>query len=241
MKHVTQLCQMPQTKKGDATSLRQLINHIRSNVNAIQALTLNTPMHDLILNHLLLSGLDSETHKTWEIHASEQEDIPSTTEVLQFLENHCKALELLQTSQLTTVTTAPSKHTSSSDNVSRTASTYMTSHIQCLICKKSHRLIHCDKFIHLSPQRRVEWACQHKLCYNCLQVFSKDHVCSTFKCQKCGRRHHTLLHVTAPNQPANNNSSSPSKPVSNRSASPVTTYCSFKGKPTIMCYLPQQL
>jgi hypothetical protein len=92
MKHVPQLCQMPQTKKGDATSLRQLINHIRSYVNALQALTLNTPMNNLILNHLLLSALDSDTPKTWEIHASEQENIPSTKEVLQFLENRCKAL-----------------------------------------------------------------------------------------------------------------------------------------------------
>jgi hypothetical protein len=40
--------------------------------------------------------------------------------------------------------------------------------------------------------------------------------------------------VTAPNQADNNHSSPSSKPVNNRSASPVevTTYCSFKGKPT---------
>ena len=45
MKHVNHLIQMPQTMKGDATSLRHLINHVTSHMNAIEALTLNTSMH----------------------------------------------------------------------------------------------------------------------------------------------------------------------------------------------------
>jgi hypothetical protein len=60
MKHVSELLQMPQTRRGDTTSLRQLINHVASHSNAIEALTLNASMHTLILNHLL-SVLDSET------------------------------------------------------------------------------------------------------------------------------------------------------------------------------------
>ena len=93
--------------------------------------------------------------------------------------------------------------------------------------------MHCDKFINLSPQRRMEVARQHKLCYNCLQHFSKDHACSTYNCRRCGRHHHTLLHVTGHNQAVNDKSRAPNKPV-NRSESPceATTYCSFKGRPT---------
>jgi hypothetical protein len=63
IKHVKHLCQMPQIKKGDASSLHHLINHVTTHVNALQALSLNAPMQDLILNHLLLSTLDPETHK----------------------------------------------------------------------------------------------------------------------------------------------------------------------------------
>jgi hypothetical protein len=43
MMHAKHLCQMPQTKKGDASSLRQLINqhqlinHVSSHMNALQA------------------------------------------------------------------------------------------------------------------------------------------------------------------------------------------------------------
>jgi len=66
MKHVSQLFQIPQARRGDATSLRQLVNHVTSHLNAIEALALNTSMHTLILNHMLLAELDPETHKSWE-------------------------------------------------------------------------------------------------------------------------------------------------------------------------------
>ena len=64
----------------------------------------------------------------------------------------------LQRSQQTNSLAAITRYTSASDNVSRTIRAYATSFRQCLLCKESHRLIHCDKFINLSPQRRMEFA-----------------------------------------------------------------------------------
>jgi hypothetical protein len=136
MQHVGQLFQTPQTKKGDATSLRQLINFLVSNINAVAALSLNTSLQTLMLNHILLAALDADTHRGWELHVSLQDDMPSTAQVIAFLEQRCKALELLQTRQQTTIPAATSKHstpvatskhTSSSGNkVSQTARTYVT-------------------------------------------------------------------------------------------------------------------
>ena len=40
MMHAKRLCQMPQVRKGDVSSLRQLINHVSSHINALQALSL---------------------------------------------------------------------------------------------------------------------------------------------------------------------------------------------------------
>jgi hypothetical protein len=61
-------------------------------MNAIQALDLKTSTHDLIMNQLLLSALDSETHKEWELRTSTLLDIPSTAEITEFLEARRKAL-----------------------------------------------------------------------------------------------------------------------------------------------------
>jgi len=58
---------MPAVKKGDASSLRQLINHVSSHMNALQAVSLNVSIHDLMLNHLMLATLDKETQREWEL------------------------------------------------------------------------------------------------------------------------------------------------------------------------------
>jgi hypothetical protein len=67
MQHVGQLFQTTQTKKGDATSLHQLINFIVSNINAVEALSLNTSLQTLMLNHILLAALDADTHRACEL------------------------------------------------------------------------------------------------------------------------------------------------------------------------------
>jgi len=78
MMHAKHLCQMPQVRRGDASSLRQLINHVSVPVNALQALSLNVPVQDLMLTHLLLATLDPETQREWELITASRADTPTT-------------------------------------------------------------------------------------------------------------------------------------------------------------------
>jgi hypothetical protein len=57
------LCQMPPVRKDNASSLRQLVNHVSSHMNALKALSLNVPVQDLMLNYLMLAILDPETQR----------------------------------------------------------------------------------------------------------------------------------------------------------------------------------
>src|SRR5215469_9175898 len=113
MQHINHLMHVPQAKRGDLQSLRQLINHITSHVNALEAMALSTSIHTLMLNHLALSGLDTDTHRAWELHASSHQELPSTAQVITFLEQRCKALELLNTSQQSSTPVTAGKPTSS--------------------------------------------------------------------------------------------------------------------------------
>jgi len=70
MMHAQLLCQMPPVQKGNASSLRQLINHVSSHTNALRALSLNVPIQDLMLNHLMLATLDPEMQREWEIYTA---------------------------------------------------------------------------------------------------------------------------------------------------------------------------
>jgi len=78
--HAKNLYCLPAVKKSDASLLRQLINHVSSHINALQALPLNVPIQDLMLNHFLLSSLDAETQREWELITASRGDIPSTSE-----------------------------------------------------------------------------------------------------------------------------------------------------------------
>ena len=171
MTYVKHLLQLPQVKRNDATSLRHLINHVSSNMNAIQALALNTSMQDLILNHLLLSILDSETYKEWELQTATQQDIPTMATVINFLEARCKALELLQANQSTSTTTSqqsPQERT----KVSQSSRCNLANQEQCLLCKGTHRLYQCSNFIRMPPQQRYDFVKQIRTCYSCLEPYN---------------------------------------------------------------------
>ena len=99
MMHAKHLCQIPQVKKGDATSLRQLINHVSSHLNGLKALTLNIPTQDLMLNHLMSATIDPDTQREWDLVSAPRADTPTTADLITFLESRCSALELLQTTQ----------------------------------------------------------------------------------------------------------------------------------------------
>jgi diphosphomevalonate decarboxylase len=118
--HAKHLCQMPKVKKGDALLLRQLINHVSRHMNALQALFLNVPVQDLMLYHLMLATLDNDTHQQWELNTASRTDLPTTAELITFLESRCRAFELLQNTQsLKVVTTNPRVVTPARSKVSK--------------------------------------------------------------------------------------------------------------------------
>ena len=195
MMHAKHLCQMPQVRKGDASSLRQLINHVSSHMNALQALSLNVPVQDLMLIHLMSATLDLETQREWELITASRTDTPTTAELVTFLESRCRALELLQTTQSLKVVPVTSRSSQSIGNKVSKSYSNVATQLQCSFCNGSHRLFKCDKFIKMQPRQRLNYVKQSGLCFNCLQQFTRNHTCSKQLCRQCHKRHHTLLHI----------------------------------------------
>jgi hypothetical protein len=63
-----------QVRNGDASSLRQLINHVSSHMNELQALSLNVPVQDLMLNNLMLATIDPEMQREWDLITASHAD-----------------------------------------------------------------------------------------------------------------------------------------------------------------------
>jgi len=106
--------------------------------NALQALTLNVPVQDLMLNHLMLAKLDPDTQRELELITASRIDIPSTTELLTFLESRCKALELLQLTQTLKISAStPRSSYPVGNKLSKTTYTHVATKLQCALCKDS--------------------------------------------------------------------------------------------------------
>jgi len=148
-------------------------------MNALQALSLNAPIQDLMLNHLMLATLDTETQREWELIMASRTDTLTTAEVVTFLESRCRALELFQTiKSLKSSAITPRSSQSTGGKVIKPTYTNVATQLQCPVCNASHRLFKCDRFINIQPKQRLNCAKQLKLCFNSLQLFTKARTCS---------------------------------------------------------------
>jgi len=187
-----------------------------------------------MLNHLMLATIDPETQRELELITAFRTDIPTTAELVIFLESRCRALELLQTTQSLKVVPATSRssHTMGS-KVSKPPYSKLATHLQCPLCNESHRLFKCDKFLRMEVKQRLNYAKQSRLCFNCLQPYVRNHTCSKQVCRQCNNKHHTLLHINAHTR-RNNRGLTNHNRSADANGSPtaeVNAYCSFKGKP----------
>ena len=129
---------------------------------------------------------------------------------------------------------------------SKLSRTYVATQVQCVLCHGSHRLFRCEQFLHMSVKQRLNYVRHHKLCFNCLQLYTRGHTCSKNVCHHCSLKHHTLLHVDRQGQQHDTRSSRNKLTVNGNGPSAnqnltsnvqgnvpteVSTYCTFKGKP----------
>jgi hypothetical protein len=85
---------------------------------------------------LILSTLDADTHKEWELHTAHHA-IPWTTEFISFLETRCNALELLHNALVPGKTTAfPQPTQSAGAKVSNPSHCKLTTQVQCPVRNK---------------------------------------------------------------------------------------------------------
>jgi hypothetical protein len=207
MLQVKNLCKMPQVKKDDASSLRQLVNHVSNHLNALQALDLDVPVQDLMLKHLMLATLQPDLQKEWENISTSCTDTPTNTELINFLESRCRTLELLQTLQAMETRTSRGSTHSTRNKVSKISHMHVATQVQCSLCHDAHKIFKCDRFFKMQPRQRLSYAKQADLCFNCLQTFTKTHTCSKQMCPQCHKRHHNLLHIDRQTQPSNHKGS----------------------------------
>jgi len=83
--------------------------------------------------------------REWDILTASREDIPSTSDLIMFLESRCRALELLQNTQSGKTVIASSRQPQTYEGkVSKPSYSNVVTQNQCTLCNGSHRLFKCD-------------------------------------------------------------------------------------------------
>ncbi|XP_013168595.1 PREDICTED: uncharacterized protein LOC106118482 [Papilio xuthus] len=188
-------------------ALKQLLDTTSSCLKSLQNLEIDTSAWDAIIIYLVVTRVDAETRKLWELEVSrvhsdgEADSLPTWEELKRFIETRFRTLEMLEssnhyncraanTTQYNNTTRQTTKQRSFHSSVEEEKREYT-----CVMCSGQHLLYQCKQFAAQTPEKRTEYVQSNHLCFNCLSPFHSVRSCySTTSCRRCARRHHTLLH-----------------------------------------------
>lgn len=69
----------------------------------------------------------------------------------------------------------------------------------CAMCQEDHLTRKCPKFLQLNLSKRKELVRTQNLCYNCLGYNHASRDCKSGKCNRCDKKHNSLLCTENPN------------------------------------------
>ncbi|XP_018368507.1 PREDICTED: uncharacterized protein LOC108764667 [Trachymyrmex cornetzi] len=169
-RHLRALFELPSITKENFNALCQLVDGVLKHIRALKAMGRLTDSWDDPIIHLVTGKLDHNTNKEWEDSITGN-DIPT----------------LKGSSLQTQVKVGQAK-------VSALVSTKTAS---CQRCKEDHQIYSCKQFLDLSPEDRLNFIKEAKLCWNCLKASSHTaRNCRYGNCKTCGKRHNSLLHIS---------------------------------------------
>lgn len=218
-------------KITNAQDFRRSLDTIDENLTILRKLGLPTEHWDFVLCYNIFAKLDTKLRREFEEKHTEIE-LPKYQHVKTFLYSKCEAL--IRDTHFTDVTknantreASAASHSSKRYNATQSLVTSPANPMhqngskqktkpnedpkllkpgrKCSFCNEEHHISACKMFLAKSIDERMAVAFEKRWCYNCLNASHSVRECSSiFSCQKCKRKHHTLLHreqaISNPNE-----------------------------------------
>jgi hypothetical protein len=203
--HVRSLLESPFVEKATTAQLQQLHSHVCTHVAALKALDQPVEKWDARLIMIVCMRLDKDTLHGWQLHQRDTQ-LPRYIDLEEFLASRCVAMQnsytYLPEHKEVEENNVATKQPRLKKNIGATpgkralaATTKACAEEACACCLEPHRLYQCNKFKDMSPNKRITLVREKRLCFNCLSPYHRVDSCrSKFVCQKCKRRHNTLMH-----------------------------------------------
>uniref|UniRef100_A0A1B0D8P4 Uncharacterized protein n=1 Tax=Phlebotomus papatasi TaxID=29031 RepID=A0A1B0D8P4_PHLPP len=183
--HIEKFIKQSQEKvrSGSASSIKKACNTYKEILEALEVLGDDCTTRDVWLIHFMKQNMDDETQRLWASKLSCHK-IPNLTEWFDFLKGRIDSMEMYK------------KEDSNTTQEKSKVKTHLTSTAKCLKCSQDHSLKECEEFNRLSVDARRKFVNDNSTCFNCLKGSHRAKDCrGKMKCQSCGKRHNTLLHL----------------------------------------------
>ncbi|XP_076382766.1 uncharacterized protein LOC143260626 [Megalopta genalis] len=192
--HLKSLLELQDVKVDSPDRLRVLAEQAEVHVNALKALEQPVQHWSTFLVYLISNKLDRNTRRAWD-RTLENHELPQFGQLVEFINKHGRGDErdnrFARPNQQTQIVTR------SREKQRYLGQTFVTtnSRIACKICKGEHFVSSCPKLLEVTPGDRLDIIKRGKLCINCLRSGHTVAYCRYTNCKKCGKKHHTLLHI----------------------------------------------
>jgi hypothetical protein len=188
--------------KETSSDLKNLHDTTYDALSSLENMGLKPSNWGDMLVFLINSKLPLHTRELWEEKIGETDQLPEFETFMKFIETRFRTLEGIEatkshsqevnkkdfTHKKTTIHTESTTKKSNSDHTKPNP--------KCKCCQKeSHYLFKCEKFKQLSTDAKVKFVRQNNHCYNCLGFHRVETCTSVSRCQKCNKKHHTMLHL----------------------------------------------
>lgn len=198
--YIKKFLAQPVVTSANTINIRKLLNTSEQITKGLDALGNGADHRDHWLIFILLSKLDDDSKKQWALESATK-DSPTLDEFFKFLLTRSDCLESICSSSKSQSQRSSksnfqihSKPSTSKSFVTSTSSQAENS--SCVYCNNgSHNLYECSALKSLPIEKRRDFIKDDRRCFNCLgKSHSVYHCKSKSRCQKCGRKHHTLVH-----------------------------------------------
>ncbi|XP_062538129.1 uncharacterized protein LOC134206429 [Armigeres subalbatus] len=234
--HVNGLLNLKRMVKKSHFELRALVDECSKHVEGLKFLEreFEGVGEDFVI-HLLAAALHNDVRHLWESTVKHGE-LPDYEDMLVFLKEQTFILERVEASSQKSYSAsvrAVSVTNKSSVQKSHAVVSSSETETKCEFCGKSHANHSCADFKSLTVPQRLVKVRERNVCFNCLRRGHRSVDCSSEKsCQRCKRRHHTLLHAEEKPKQVLESSIKPTPKLAtdqegpSTSATPTTALCS---------------
>ncbi|XP_061395347.1 uncharacterized protein LOC133330966, partial [Musca vetustissima] len=181
-----------------ASCLKKLQRDVTNCITVLELYKINVKSWDPIFVYQCSSRMPKLTLSLWEQSIANRTELPRWEDLNKFLTDRFHALESV--ADITSANGAQPSQVSrpkvSQFDKSKQFKVHHTkvSETKCSLCKGTHTLKSCPKFLSMEFRGRLNVVKRENKCLNCLTHGHRASECKAQGCPRCKGRHHVLLH-----------------------------------------------